>query len=182
MSEHNSVTVIVKRKIKPGKQKEFEAWVEKVVKEAETFPGHQGYSLLTPEMTGEPDNLLLFKFDSPENLKKWDESEVKRDWLNKIEDITQGSMSFKKVTGLEYWFRHPEVPSNVAPAPYKMALATILGIYPLTVAVTLILGPWMKYIPGPLRGLIMAVLLVVLMTYCVMPLITRLLRRWLFGK
>jgi len=84
------------------------------------------------------------------------------------------------VTGLETWFDLPEVPAAKTPSPHKMALVLIVVVFVLVWALNLLLGPVMAGWPLPLRVLTIATIQVLLMTYLVMPRVTRLLKPWLF--
>ena len=175
----DTVTVIVKRKVRPEHQLQFEQWSHGVIEEAARFDGHLGATLLTPDVTG-GENLLLFRFDSPQHLAAWNRSPVKEEWLARISDITVGEIASKQIAGLEFWFRAPGIPPGAAPARYKMAIVTMIGIYPLSLALTTLLGRWLAPFPIYARGLVITVAMVGLMTYPVMPLLTRWFRRWLF--
>lgn len=86
-----------------------------------------------------------------------------------------------QVTGLETWFRLPEVKvETMKPPPrWKMWLVTVAAIYSLILALFSLLSPLIAEWPLPLRALIFPLVLVTLMTYIVMPALTRVLRRWL---
>jgi len=68
---------------------------------------------------------------------------------------------------------------SAPPQQAKMAAVTLLGIYPLILLASRTLAPALDWLPLLLRELVVAAVLVVLMTYAVMPLLTRLLERWL---
>ena len=65
------------------------------------------------------------------------------------------------------------------PPKYKTSVVVWLAIYPLVTLVQLLLGPWLSQFPLPVATLILTLLLVPLMTYVMMPLLERLLGRWL---
>src|SRR5512140_2957555 len=83
-----AITIVVRRRVPPERQQEFEAWAAEIIGAAATFPGHEGATLLPPALTGADDNLLIFRFDSAEHLAAWDMSDVKRQWLHRIADAT----------------------------------------------------------------------------------------------
>jgi antibiotic biosynthesis monooxygenase (ABM) superfamily enzyme len=72
-----------------------------------------------------------------------------------------------------------ETQRPAAPPRYKMALLTWIGAY---AAITLILdrlGPLMATWPLPLKTLLISVLMVVTLTWVVIPTLTRMFRTWL---
>jgi uncharacterized protein len=74
-------------------------------------------------------------------------------------------------------FGQPGLPP---PPPYKMAILTWIVIFPLISLVVVILGPALKGIAPISRLGITTAITVQLMTWIVMPRVTRLLRRWLY--
>jgi antibiotic biosynthesis monooxygenase (ABM) superfamily enzyme len=71
-----------------------------------------------------------------------------------------------------------------APAPprYKLALVTWAGAYAVITAILAALGPLMATWPLLLRTLLLSVLMVVAMTWLVIPSLTRLFRGWLVPR
>jgi uncharacterized protein len=175
-----SVTVVVRRKIAGSKQREFEQWAKAVIEEATKFPGHLGATVLTPEIAGGLENILIFRFDNPEHLAAWDRSETKDRWLAKIKDITVGEVEDRRITGLEYWFHLPNVPTGAPPPRRKMVVVTILAVYPLSLAINGLFGPRLVALPLYARTLVVAIALVMLMTYVAMPNLVRLFKPWLY--
>jgi antibiotic biosynthesis monooxygenase (ABM) superfamily enzyme len=84
------------------------------------------------------------------------------------------------VTGLETWFTLPPQAGAAPPPPYKMALVTWITIFPLITAIVAVTGPLLKDLPLAVRLGITTALTVPLMTWVVMPRVTRLLRGWLY--
>jgi uncharacterized protein len=84
------------------------------------------------------------------------------------------------VTGLESWFTLPDRPGTPPPPPYKMALITWITIFPLITGIVVVAGPLIDGLPLALRLGITTAVAVPVMTWVVMPRVTRLLRRWLY--
>jgi antibiotic biosynthesis monooxygenase (ABM) superfamily enzyme len=70
-------------------------------------------------------------------------------------------------------------PPRSAPPRYKLALLTWAGAYTLITAILGLLGPAMATWPLPLKTLPISVLMVVALTWVVIPSLTRLFRGWL---
>ena len=60
-----------------------------------------------------------------------------------------------------------------------LALVSLVAVYPLVLAFQVLLVPRVTRLPLPLRALLFPLVLLTLMTFVVMPVVTRLLRRWL---
>ena len=70
--------------------------------------------------------------------------------------------------------------SLLAPPRYKMLIVTWLAVFPLLTAFNYALQPVFQGMPIWLRVLIGTTLVVPLMTYVVMPRMTRLFKAWLY--
>ena len=68
---------------------------------------------------------------------------------------------------------------TTAPPRYKLALLTWAAAFPLLTAVNVLLGPILVRLPLPGRTLLMTGLLVGLLTYVIMPRLTRIFATWL---
>jgi antibiotic biosynthesis monooxygenase (ABM) superfamily enzyme len=60
-----------------------------------------------------------------------------------------------------------------------MATATLLGVYPVSVLIGIVLSPTLKQLPLALNLFVVSAIIVGLLTWVVMPFVTRLLHGWL---
>jgi hypothetical protein len=72
-----------------------------------------------------------------------------------------------------------QIAPRTQPPRYKMFLLTWLAIYPLITAIYLLFGSLLNALPLLLRTLLLTGVLVYLMTYLVMPKLTKAFHRWL---
>lgn len=178
------VTTIVKRKIKPGKEAEYEDLIKYVSQYGISFPGNAGINFIKPTKD-DPYHTIVFRFDSVDHLNTWGQSKIRKNILEKIDAITVEEPIIKQYNSLEHWFELEETANQKPPAKYKMVIATIIGIYPVT---TILLPamrktPYLKLIFGEnfwVASLVSTIIVVYLMTYIVMPFVTRALKSWLF--
>ena len=63
-----------------------------------------------------------------------------------------------------------------------MAIVTWIAIFGLITIINLLLGRFLASLPILLRSFLLTISLVILMTYVVMPRITRLFSQWLYPK
>ena len=176
----HAVTVCISVKAKQGHEKELEGWLEGVGRAASQFAGHQGLTVLRPSGSAAADYVYIFRFDTYAHLKQWEDSEERCRWVARLHHLTAGEARKQVLTGLEYWFTLPGAATTPPPPRYKMMIVTLLAIYPLSTCLSLLFVPSLGFLPLPVRGLPVTVVLVVLMTYVVMPVMTRLFARWLF--
>ena len=174
------VTTSVTRRVKPGHEAFYEQFLEGIVSAARGFPGYLGVEVFRPQSASAGEYRTVYRFDTPEHLRAWLDSEVHTAWLERAEPHVIGPMRTNFVTGLESWFTLPAQPGTAPPPPYKMALVTWITIFPLITAIVAVTGPVLKGLPLAVRLGITTALTVPLMTWVAMPRVTRLLRRWLY--
>ncbi len=177
MGDSGPLTVVASWKVKPGKEAAFEEWHCEISAAALAFPGHLGVTVIRPsQTTGE--YVVIFKFDTLEHLAAWQESALRREWLAKAESLQIQKPRYQTGYGLEFWFTSPKAMQH--PPRWKMALVTVLAIYPTVNLVSLSLRPLIGGLSPWLGGLVAIPIIVLLMTYLVMPLMTRVFASWLF--
>lgn len=69
--------------------------------------------------------VIVFRFDTDEHLQAWMNSDVRREFLAKAQQFRDEQPTYHVERGLEYWF---ETDGAQAPARWKMAIITVLGV------------------------------------------------------
>jgi uncharacterized protein len=174
------VTTTVTRRVKPGHEPFYEQFLKGIISAARVFPGHLGVEVFQPQTARSGEYRTVYRFDTAEHLRAWLDSDEHAAWLERAEPHVIGPIRRSFVTGLESWFTLPGQPALLPPPPYKMALLTWITIFPLITAVVVIAEPLLRELPLVPRLGITTALTVPLMTWVVMPRVTRLLRGWLY--
>ena len=176
------VTTTVTRRVKPGHEASYEDFLEGIIAAASRCPGHLGVEVFRPESGSGGEYRVVYRFDSGEHLRAWLDSGEHEAWLQRAEPHVMGPMRTQFVTGLETWFTLPGRPGTPPPPPYKMALVTWVTIFPLITLVVIVIGPLFKDLALVPRLAITTAVTVPIMTWLVMPRVTRLLRGWLYPR
>ena len=180
--EDPPVTAVASRRVKPGREREVEEWAEGILAAANGFPGYLGSEVLRPgDAPGDDEYRIVFRFDQASNMRAWEGSEERHRWLEKAEPLISEER-VKVLTGLETWFTRPAKPGEPAPPRYKMVAVTWLAVYPLITLILLLAGPVLSMLPMLLRTLVLTAVMVTLMTYVIMPRVTRLFSFWLYPE
>ena len=174
------VTTTVTRRVKPGHEPFYEQFLEGIIAAASRFPGHLGVEVFRPESATAGEYRIVYRFDNAQHLRQWLDSDEHATWLERAEPHAIGPTRTSIVTGLESWFTLPGRPGAPPPPPYKMALVTWITIFPLITGFVAVTRPLLKGLPLVLSLGITTAVTVPLMTWVVMPRVTRLLRRWLY--
>jgi antibiotic biosynthesis monooxygenase (ABM) superfamily enzyme len=177
---HGPATVVVSRRVRPGCEEAFQAWAEGFEREMARFPGHVNCQFVPPVGVAQPEWVFVFTFDSPWSLQAWVSSPIRAHWLAQVESLVEGQGQAQVISGLEALFGI--LPPTVAPPPpvWKVAVSVLVGLYPMSLLNAAFLVPLVQHLPLPVRVLLSVVALVILMTWVVMPLVTRALRPWLY--
>lgn len=177
--ENGPLTIVVTWRIRQGCETEFEAWRREISAAALRFPGHMGIDVLPPG-TNPGEYVVVFRFDTPQHLRSWQESGIRRELLDRAASFRESEPSYRFESGLEYWFA--PLGSSGPPPRWKMAIVTVLGVWPVSLLVSWLLTPFIGSQPMALQALFMAVSIVCLLTWLVMPALVRIFRPWLKHK
>ncbi len=172
------MTVTVARRVAAGREVDFERWSDDLTGLATAYPGFLGAGMLRPSRVGQPWH-VIFRFDSPEHLRAWENSAERAQMLTAGDDLVD-STHVHRVTGLETWF---ELPGRTAPAPPKWKMFVVSGsvFFLLNLLLSLGYGWGMASWPLPVRIALISFPVTAIATWLVMPRVAGWLRRWLYA-
>jgi antibiotic biosynthesis monooxygenase (ABM) superfamily enzyme len=176
------VTIVVRRKIRLGREKDYEAWLERLTRgAAEQFQGYLGAEFHRPASAG-GEYRSVFRFDSLPHLEAFERSDFRAAMLAEAAPMFAADAAWERMTGLEFWFDPPSGTKVPQPSPHRMALVLVAVVFTLVLILNLTLGPFMTGWPLPLRVLVTVCIQVGLMTYVIMPRLTPLIARFIYPK
>jgi antibiotic biosynthesis monooxygenase (ABM) superfamily enzyme len=181
MSDDSAVTVTIRRRVKAGREAPFEEALREFIPQSLQFPGHMGVQVLRPASGAAPEWVVVVRFRS---RRDYDESRALpefRRWSARILDLLESDPVVEEQCGLEGWFRLPGVVAEPVLPRWKMAIVTWLGVNVAVIPLTWLLGPLVGSWPLIPQALFVNALIVGLLTWVIMPLLTRLLRQWLYS-
>ncbi len=176
------VTAVASRQVTPGREREFEEWVSGILAAANKFPGYLGSEVLRPSDPEDNEYRIIFRFDHESNLHAWENSEERQHRLEKVRPLLHEEERVDVLTGLETWFTLPSKVGEPSPPRYKMVVVTWLGVFPIVTVIFAVFGQWLNLLPTLLRTLVFTVVMITLMTYVIMPRMTRLFSFWLYPE
>lgn len=173
-----AVTVLVARRVVPGREIEFEKWASELTQAASSFAGFLGAGLLRPGHVGENWH-VVYRFASADELARWEDSSTRSELLAIGEEVMSTS-HVRHMSGMETWF---EVPGLTAPAPprWKMFVVTSLVIFVLQLTLNVILRQVDSSLALVPRVALVSFSVSALMTWIVQPRLAVLLERWLYA-
>src|ERR1700749_2506185 len=92
------ITVLVARRVVPGKEAEFEKWASELTRAASSFDGFLGAGLLQPGHVGELWH-VVYRFASADELARWERSKARFDLLAHGEQV-MSTIRERRIKGL----------------------------------------------------------------------------------
>lgn len=179
-NDDEPVTVVVTRRVKPGREAAYEAWLERLIQRASSMRGYLGASVQRPREGEPPVYTSVFRFDGVETLRAFETSDLRRNALAEVTGLVESDAVWSRLTGLELWFTPPAGTVVPQPSRFRMALVMVLVVYALVLSLGQLVALVLAGAPSPLRLLVTIVIEVFLMTYVLMPRLTRWLARWIY--
>lgn len=174
------VTVSITRRVDGSRLAEVTRWVQSGVNLANTYDGFLGSGWVRAHADSDEWH-MLYRFADADTLEAWEASEDRADWLYQGRELVEVSRVERR-TGIEGWFDEPQPGVPAAPPRWKQAVTIWLGFFPLSLAFAYLAS---SVVPGwhalwPLATVLITTLcLTPIMTYVLLPFVTRLLQPWL---
>ena len=174
------VTVSITRRVDPTRLQEVTHWVQSGVNLANTYDGFLGSGWVRASAHSDEWH-MLYRFADAATLEAWEASDDRLSWLYEGRELVEFAREERR-TGIEGWFDAPQPGAPAAPPRWKQAVTIWLGFFPLSLLFTVLTT---TFVPGwhslwPLATVLVTTLcLTPVMTYVLLPFVTRLLRPWL---
>ncbi|MGH2559714.1 MAG: Na+/H+ antiporter NhaA [Thermomicrobiales bacterium] len=93
-----AVTFSVSRRVRPGREQEYEAFLQGVIDEASRFPGYLGARVSRP-VRGNRQYRVVARFDRESNLRNWEGSAERRVWYERGEAFNDEPSTYSIISG-----------------------------------------------------------------------------------
>lgn len=175
------VTSIISAVIKPKYMVDYERWIEKINNEASKSVGFFSVDIIKPKDRMQPEYVVILKFNSYENLKLWLSSDACKRLTDEAKSYIVHITDKQQNTGMEMWFSRSDN-QRYFPQPkyYKRVLMGLMVVYPLSTVIGILLSPYTNTLPSAVQTFIIIFIMSCLMTWPVMPYLTRWLNAWLY--
>ena len=186
------LTVFVRHNVLPGQEKAFERWCTEINLLAQRYDGFIGSEVIKPvchdvrdESLESDEYISIVRFQNYTKLKKWMDSNDRKGMLNRTSEFSNRK-SIYSYHSVEHWF-----PSNGTtasklsggpPPKWKMSIFVTLIIYAQTLWIPKVTKKIVPKLNMYWAGLINTFFIVVLVTYALFPICTRLMAFWLFPE
>lgn len=171
-----AIHIAITRRVRPGCEADFQEALREFFQTSFSHGGVLGASMLTPPPGSKSREFgILRTFADDKERDAFYNSPSFKAWDERARTMTEDEPVYRQLHGLEAWFRSPHTP----PSRWKMAFVTLLGVYPASLLLGLTVAPRLKGQSPFLTSLIVGALMVAMLTWILMPLLTRLLKPWL---
>jgi antibiotic biosynthesis monooxygenase (ABM) superfamily enzyme len=182
MDDAGPVTVVVSRRVRPGCEVAYEAWLARLSAGAATMPGYEGTHVIRPGPDDGTTYTSVFRFADIATLQAFERSELRRRALLEVASLVEADATWRRLTGLETWFTPPQGTVLPQPSRWRMAIVLIAVVYGLVLSLGRVVGYVLVDAPPAARLLVTIILEVVLMTYVLMPRLTSWLAPWIYPR
>lgn len=181
--ENQGASVVITHHILEGKQKEYEGWLDEIIPQTRHAEGFIDLQIVRPIPGLTFVYTVIIRFSTIAQLKNWMYSENRKKLIEKANPLFTKNDNYEIRSGLDFLFTS-ESTSGKAPVRWKQFLVTWSAIYPLSLLVPLILLSFLDVLNVPknhyLEALLISGIIVFLMVFVVMPVYTKLIRKWLY--
>lgn len=170
-----TVTLISAVRLRQGTEEAHRRLHENAVAAAGAPGGLLRHQLIPAVAGAQPETVALLTFHTRDDLDRWMRSAQRRDILRAMSALTESERTVNVVGGYAGWFSPP----GAAPKQWKQAIAVVAGLIPVSLLVSAVRQSIAPDIALWALVPLNAVANVAILTWLVMPLITRALRGWL---
>lgn len=180
MRDHSDspATALITREVYPGREPDYDDWSRRFLHAVGRVAGYQGATFVGPPHKEPGRRMLILRFADKASLRRWVDSEQRKTLTAESDAFSRHV--YEEPSSLETWFTIPGLGAVSPPPRWKMALVTLGAIVPLVLLMNLTVLPLLSGWPLVARTLVFSGTLTGLMTWVVMPRMTRLLHRWLY--
>jgi antibiotic biosynthesis monooxygenase (ABM) superfamily enzyme len=179
-SNSQPIHVAITRRIKPGCEQQFQTALKEFFARSLAESGVQGAGMLVPPPGASSGEYgIIRSFASAADRDAFYASPLYLEWKERVAPLSDGDPDTRELHGLEAFFRSS---TTAPPSRWKMAVATYIGVEIATISLAFTLGrvtrDWNFFIANPLQN----ICVVALLTWVLMPLVSKALSRWLQAK
>jgi hypothetical protein len=173
-----TIHVAITRKVKQGFEADFEQALLKFFAQSLKHKGALGAQLIRP-VPGSDNRTygIIRSFAGVEDRDAFYRSDSFREWEAAVQDLVESECSRRDLHGLEAFFSDPGAIKH--PPRWKMAIVTWLGVWPTVFIISQLVAPHLAQLHPLAASAIITMLVVVGLTWAVMPVLTKRLRPWL---
>ena len=116
-------------RIRPEKEAEFQGWRRRICEAMRTWEGYLGTESFDTLEAGEPEFIVVVRFDNRAHLDAWLQSSVRAAFIDEVHAYVDRYTLRRIGSGFEGWF---DISANAAPpARWRQALLILSALFPV---------------------------------------------------
>ena len=181
VAQGEPVSTVTLRTVRAGMEAPFEDSLKRFFQRSRSVPGQLAVHVVKPVPgSASREYGILRTFTDQQAKDAFFSSDEFQDWQATAGPFMDGERRHESISGLETWFTLPGAKSIIPPPRWKMAMMSTLGGATAATLVSGILGPHIGTLPFLAKTLLMSLCIAGLMTYLMMPILSKLLKGWLY--
>lgn len=171
-----AVTAVMSQRIRADAEDDFRRIYAQLSSEMSSFEGFLRSDLLEPVPGVQDEHVIVFSFASKQDLDRWLDSDERQRLVDDLMPLVEGDRTLSVVGGFAGWF-----PTSGAPQPvrWKQAVVVLIALYPTTLTLGLLQRWLLPDAHWALALFASNVLGIAILTWILMPRLTRWLSSWL---
>ena len=178
ISDHNEVSTAIITDVRSDMLKEYLDWQGRIHTAQARRPGYRSIYMQAPAEDSSQWAVLL-KFDSPESIQAWFDSDERQILVNEAEQFVEkfryhhlGTSAFPG------WI--PTDSHGQSPPNWKTAMLVLLGLFPVVLLQILYVYPSMGWMHPAVRTFVALIMSVGFTSFISMPFLVKNFRWWIF--
>ncbi|MDX1447459.1 MAG: antibiotic biosynthesis monooxygenase [Acidimicrobiia bacterium] len=171
-----AVTAVMSQRVRTDAWDDFRRAHAEITLAMRRFDGFLSCELIEPVDGVQDEHIVVFAFDSRAHLDRWLESAERRRVLRLIEPLIEGERTLNVVGGFAGWFQTDD---SRSPRRWKQAVAVLIALYPTTLSLGWLQREFLPDAPWIPALFVSNVVGIAILTWILMPAVTRALARWL---
>lgn len=167
------VTAVASFRLRPDAVSELAGFYRRLLHELASFDGYLQCDLFEPVPGVQVDTVIVFAFDTRSHLDAWLESHERNELLATLDPHLDSERVLNVVGGFGGWFGPGAV------RRWKQASIVLLALFPTSLAIGALRGellPDLRFVPAVFVSNVIGI---AILTWVLMPWLTRIFDRWL---
>ncbi|MEH6443678.1 MAG: hypothetical protein V7784_07265 [Oceanospirillaceae bacterium] len=175
----NPITLAVTDHVPMGEKERYEALIKELHKMFSASGGFLSVDIVRHHRPHQVEYTILSRWSDEIAVSNTLQDKPIREKISQIEAITGGPAQYVQAIGLGMWVDHTEMGPQRLPPAWKRITMSIIAVYPMLMLLMAITGPFIGWMPQYLYVLILVIVLSALLTWLIMPWLSKMLRPWL---
>lgn len=176
-----NVIAAIETHVRPEMVSAYWEWERKIQSVQARYPGYRGSYLQPPAPSRESHWVSMLRFDSPENLANWFNSDERKILLAEADQFVHATNIKVHTSSFPGWFPTNQVTGEHPPA-WKTAILVILGLYPVLMLQRRFLLPLLAGINTAVAVAFTTTMTVCIITGITMPILVKSFAWWLLPE